>query len=139
MSIQNEIFDIGTIMARLEVSLKKWQEDVSKIFTPIDFQQIRSTMAKLKAALTSINVLNTQFVKRHNYLTLQLSMVPANIREQITQAILSHSPYVVTQREHPHCLVSDRETKYVSVDRSLTIQWLKSYKEATISLPFNTS
>jgi hypothetical protein len=40
-------------------------------------------------------------------------MVSANIREQITQAILSHSPYVVTQREHPHCLIADRETKYV--------------------------
>jgi hypothetical protein len=81
MPIQNEIFDIGTIMARLEMALKKRQEDVSKIFTPIDFHQIRSTMTKLKAALTSINVLNTQFVKRNNSLTLQLSMVPANIRE----------------------------------------------------------
>ena len=70
-------------------------------------------MTKLKDALASINVLNTQFVKRNNFLTLQLSMVPANIREQITQAILSHSPYVVNQREHPHCLIADRETKYV--------------------------
>ena len=71
-------------------------------------------MTKLKSALTSINVLNTQLVKkRNNSLTLQLSMVPANIREQITQAILSHSPIATNQREHPHCLVSDRETKYV--------------------------
>jgi hypothetical protein len=58
-------------------------------------------------------VCNTQFVKRNNSLTLQLSMVPANIREQITQAILSHSPIATNQREHSHCLVSDRETKYV--------------------------
>jgi hypothetical protein len=40
-------------------------------------------------------------------------MVPANIREQITQAILSHSSIVTNQREDPHCLVPDRETKYV--------------------------
>ncbi len=70
-------------------------------------------MTKMKAVLTNINVLNTQFVKRNNSLTLQPSMVPANIREQITQAILSYSPIVTTQREHPHCLVPDRETKYV--------------------------
>jgi hypothetical protein len=60
-------------------------------------------MTKLKSALTSINVC----------LTLQLSMVPANIREQITQAILSHSPIATNQREDPHCLVPDRETKYI--------------------------
>jgi hypothetical protein len=113
MLMQNENFDLGTIMARLETSLKKRQEEVSKIFTPINFHQIKSTMTKLKAALTSINVLNTQLVKRNNSLTLQLSMVPANIREQITQAILSHSSIVTNQREDPHCLVPDRETKYV--------------------------
>jgi hypothetical protein len=55
--MQNDIFDLGTIMTRLETSLKKRQEEVSKIFTPIDFHQIRSTMTKLKSALTSINVL----------------------------------------------------------------------------------
>jgi hypothetical protein len=33
MSIQNEIFDLGNIMTRLETSLKKRQEKVSKIFT----------------------------------------------------------------------------------------------------------
>jgi hypothetical protein len=113
MAIENDIFDLETIMTFLKASLKKRQENMSKIFTPIDFQQIRSTMTKLKDALSSINVLNTQFVKRNNSLTLQLSMVPANIREQITQAILSHSPYVVNQRKHPHCLIADRETKYV--------------------------
>jgi hypothetical protein len=40
-------------------------------------------------------------------------MVPANVREKITQAILSHSSIVTNQRTDPHCLVSDRETKYV--------------------------
>ena len=40
-------------------------------------------------------------------------MVPANVREKITQAILSHSSIVTNQREDPHCLVLDRETKYV--------------------------
>jgi hypothetical protein len=113
MLIQNEIFDLGTIMTWLQASLKKRQEDVSKTFSPIDFSQIKSTMTKLKSALTSINVRNTQFVKRNNSLTLQLSMAPANIHEQITQAILSHSPIAKNQREHPHCLVSDRETRYV--------------------------
>jgi hypothetical protein len=57
MATENDIFDLGTIMTRLETSLKKRQEEVSKIFTPIDFHQIRSTMTKLKSALTSINVL----------------------------------------------------------------------------------
>jgi hypothetical protein len=38
MSMQNDIFDLGTIMARLETSLKKRQEKVSKIFTPINFR-----------------------------------------------------------------------------------------------------
>jgi hypothetical protein len=113
MLIQNDIFDLGTIMTWLQESLKKRQELVSKVFAPIDFRQIKSTMTKLKSALISINVLNTQFVKRNNSLTLQLSMVPANVREQITQAILSHSPIATNQREHPHCLVPDRETKYV--------------------------
>jgi hypothetical protein len=113
ITIQNDIFDVSNIMKRIEKSLKKRQEEVSKTFTPINFLQIKSTMTKLKAALTSINVLNTQFVKRNNSLTLQLSMVPASIREQITQAILSHSSIVTNQREDPHCLVPDRETKYV--------------------------
>ena len=113
MAIEKDIFEVDTLMTWLKASLKKRQENMSKIFTPIDFQQIRSTMTKMKSALTSINVLNTQLVKRNNSLTLQLSMVPANIREQITQAILSHSPVATNQREHPHCLVPDRETKYV--------------------------
>jgi hypothetical protein len=87
MSIQNDIFDISDIMTRLEKSLKKRQEEVSKSFTPIDFLQIKSTIIKLKAALTNINVQNTQLVKRNNFLTLQLSMVTADIREQIMKAI----------------------------------------------------
>jgi hypothetical protein len=56
MSIQNDIFDIGGIMERLENSLKKRQGEVSKTFTPIDFHQIKSTITKLKSALTSISV-----------------------------------------------------------------------------------
>ncbi len=113
VAIENDIFEVDAIMTWLKTSLKKRQEDAAKTFASIDFSQIKSTMTKLKSALTSINVLNTQFVKRNNSLTLQLSMVPANIREQIMQAILSHSPIATNQREHPHCLVSDGETKYV--------------------------
>ena len=59
MSIQNDIFDIAEIMKNLEKSLKQRQDEVSKIFTPIDFQQIKSTMTKLKSALISINMQNT--------------------------------------------------------------------------------
>jgi hypothetical protein len=110
---ENDIFQVDAIMTYLKASLNKRQEDAAKTFAPIDFSQIKSTITKLKSALTSINVLNTQLVKRNNSLTLQLSMVPANVREQITQAILSHSPFATNQREHPHCLVSDKETKYV--------------------------
>jgi hypothetical protein len=113
VAIADDIFEVDVIMKWLKTSLKKRQEDAAKTFAPIDFSQIKSTMTKLKSALTSINMLNTQFVKRNNSLTLQLSMVPANVREQITQAILSHSPFATNQREHPHCLVSDKETKYV--------------------------
>ena len=103
----HDIFEVDLILTWLKASLKKRQEDAAKTFAPIDFQQIRSTMTKLKDSLTSINVLNTQLVKRNNSLTLQLSMVPANVREQITQAILSHSPVATNQRERPYCLVSD--------------------------------
>ncbi len=56
--IQNEIFDLGTLMTWLQASLKKRQEDVSKIFSPIDLSQIKSTMTKLRSALTSINARN---------------------------------------------------------------------------------
>ncbi len=113
MSIQNDIFDIGDIMTRLEKSLEKRQEEVSKTFTPIEILQIESTITKLKAALTSINVQNTQLVKRNNFLTLQLSIVTADIREQITQAIRSHSSIVTNQRTDPHCLIPERETRFV--------------------------
>ncbi len=70
-------------------------------------------MTKLKAALTSINMLNTQSVRKNNSLTLQLSMVTADIREQITQAIRSHSSIVTNQRTDPHCLIPERETRFV--------------------------
>jgi hypothetical protein len=113
VAIEKDIFEVDTLMTWLKASLKKRQEDAAETFAPIDFIQIRSTMTKMKSALTSINVLNTQLVKRNNSLTLQLSMVPANIREQITQAILSHSPVAMNQRKDPHCLIADRETKYV--------------------------
>ena len=113
MSIQNDIFDIAEIMKNLEKSLKQRQEEVSKIFTPIDFQQIKSTMTKLKSALISINMQNTQLVKKNNSLTLQLSMVTEEMRKQITQAIQSHSSIVTNQRTDPHCLVPERETRFV--------------------------
>ncbi len=94
MSIQNDVFDIAEIMKNLEKSLKQRQEEVSKIFTPIDFVKIKSNMTKLKSALTSINMQNTQLVKKNNSLTLQLSMVTEEMRKQITQAIQSHSSIV---------------------------------------------
>ena len=79
----------------------------------LDFQQIKSTMTKLKSALTSINMQNTQLVKKNNSLTLQLSMVTEEMRKQITQAIQSHSSIVTNQRTDPHCLVPERETRFV--------------------------
>ncbi len=54
-------------------------------------------MTKLKSASTSINMQNTQLVKKNNSLTLQLSMVTEEMRKQITQAIQSHSS-IVTNR-----------------------------------------
>ncbi len=113
MLIENDIMDIAETMKNLEKSLKKRQEEVSKTFTPINVQQIKSTMTKLKAALTSINLQNTQLVKRNNFLTLQLSMWTENIREQITQIMRSHSSIVANQRTDPNCLVSERETWFV--------------------------
>jgi hypothetical protein len=67
----------------------------------------------LKSALTSINMQNTQLVKKNNSLTLQLSMVTEEMRKQITQAIQSHSSIVTNQRTDPHCLVPERETRFV--------------------------
>jgi hypothetical protein len=79
MAIQNDIFEVDTIMTYLKTSLKKRQKDAAKTPSPIDFNRIKSTMTKLKSALTSISVLNTQLVRMNNSLTLRLSMVPANI------------------------------------------------------------
>jgi hypothetical protein len=70
-------------------------------------------MTKLKSALTSINMQNTQLVKKNNSLTLQLSMVTEEMRKQITQAIQSHSSIATNQRTDPHCLVPERETRFV--------------------------
>jgi hypothetical protein len=136
ISIQN---DIAEIMKNLEKSLKQRQEEVSKILSPIDFEKIKSTMSKLKSALTSINMLNTQLVKKNSSLTLQLAMVTEEIREQITQAKRSYSSVVAYQRTDPHCLVPERETRFVFQGRFLTIQSLQSYKGVTIFLLLTTS
>ena len=107
--------DVNTIidtMKTLQEALDQRHVAVTKILEPIDMSKIMSTMTKLKIALSEMSTRNAQLVMRNDQLRLQLSFMPPQMWNMISDARDNKARVYSDQRENPMYLLPERKTEF---------------------------